>query len=440
MQRNAPATAIAPDAPAIRVPVATLADVDIRGELHTRARRPSNDAQESGALARLAAEMTTNPRNMLQTLVDVAAELCQAHTAGISLLDGDVFRWEAVTGVFAAARGGTMPRDASHCGVCIDRNETQLMHLADRCFPALYAEPRFVEALLIPFHHHGSPIGTVWIVSHTADRTFDAEDERVVKVLAQFASSAWQLWQSSAAAMEANARKSDFLALIGHELRNPLAAITTAAALIRARTPETGGSTRPVDVIDRQCQHMFRLVDDLLDVARIEKQKLQLEKTIVDLRTIIADAVEAKRHQIESHHQTLVTELGSDPILMEVDPLRMAQVIANLMENATKYTPDGGQITVRMAATAGDVHIAVQDTGKGLPAEELTNIFDPFRQLDESSHARHGGLGLGLPLVRSLTELHGGTVYATSAGVGHGSCFTIRLPRDARLDARRQSS
>jgi signal transduction histidine kinase len=175
-------------------------------------------------------------------------------------------------------------------------------------------------------------------------------------------------------------------------------------------------------------------------MSRIEKQKLQLEKTPVDLRTIIADAVEAKRHQIESHHQTLVTEFGSDPIRMEVDPLRVAQVIANLVENATKYTPDGGQITVRMATTAGDVHITVQDTGKGLPAEELTNIFDPFRQLDESSHARHGGLGLGLPLVRSLTELHGGTVYATSAGVGHGSCFTIRLPRVPRLDGRRPSS
>jgi hypothetical protein len=145
MHREAPATAIVPDAPAIRVPVATLADVDIRGELHTRARRPSNDAQESRALARLAAEMTTNPRNMLQTLVDVAADLCQAHTAGLSLLDGDVFRWEAVTGVFAAARGGTMPRDQSPCGVCIDQNETQLMHLADRCFRMASSVPALAQ-------------------------------------------------------------------------------------------------------------------------------------------------------------------------------------------------------------------------------------------------------------------------------------------------------
>jgi signal transduction histidine kinase len=244
------------------------------------------------------------------------------------------------------------------------------------------------------------------------------------------------LWHAYATAAQASERKSDFLALIGHELRNPLAAVTTAAALLRVRASDTDGSARPLDVIDRQCQQMFRLVDDLLDVARIEKQKLQLETTSVDLRTVIIDAVESKRDQIEHRQQRLVTELGHHPMVLNVDPVRMAQVISNLVENASKYTPDGGHITVTLATTGRDVHIAVRDTGHGLPANELTNIFIPFTQLNASSSASRSGLGLGLPLVRSLTELHGGTVQATSAGAGHGSCFTVSLPLHPALDSR----
>ena len=140
-------------------PTVSLDAVDIRPELERRPRRATSLADEHRAFAVLAAEMAANPRNMLQKLVEVAVDLCDAHTSGISLLEGDVFRWEAVAGVFAAARGGTMPRDQSPCGVCIDRNATQLMHLADRCFPALLATPRFVEALLIPFHVNGKPVG-----------------------------------------------------------------------------------------------------------------------------------------------------------------------------------------------------------------------------------------------------------------------------------------
>jgi len=146
---------------------------------------------------------------MLQRLVETARELCRADTAGISLLEGDVFRWEAVAGVFASYRDGTMPRAASPCGVCIDENVTQLMHLPDRHFPALRAEPRFVEALLIPFRVRGRPVGTVWIVSHTDERKFDREDERVVQTLAQFAAAGWQLWNALEAAEEANHHKDE---------------------------------------------------------------------------------------------------------------------------------------------------------------------------------------------------------------------------------------
>ncbi len=148
---------------------------------------------------------------MLQKLAEIAVDLCRADTAGISVIDGDVFRWVAVAGVFASAWGGTMPRNESPCGVCIDRDSTQLMHLADRRFPALLTEPRFVEALLIPFHRGGQPIGTVWIVSHSFEKRFDKEDERNVRVLAQFASAGWELWMRCEATAEINRRKDDMV-------------------------------------------------------------------------------------------------------------------------------------------------------------------------------------------------------------------------------------
>ena len=136
----------------------TFNEIDIRSELSARPQRTPDYAAEHRAIRVLTAEMTANPRNMLQKLVETAIDLCQADTAGISILEGDVFRWEALAGVFAAYRGSTMPRDASPCGVCVDQNATQLMHLPDRCFPALLTDPRFVEAMLIPFHDRGKPV------------------------------------------------------------------------------------------------------------------------------------------------------------------------------------------------------------------------------------------------------------------------------------------
>jgi signal transduction histidine kinase len=425
-------------------PAATFADVDIRGELRARPCRSPDYERENRALAVLVREMAANPRNMLQKLVEVAADLCDADTAGVSLLDGDVFRWEAVAGVMAESRGGTMPRWASPCGVCIDQNTAQLLRLPHRHFTTIPEDASCVEALLIPFHHQGSPIGTVWIVSHSETRKFDAEDERIVSVLAQFASSAWQLWTSYETAAEASERKSDFLALVGHELRNPLGAITSAAAMARQRQLEGEASTQQMDVIVRQCQHMVRLVDDLMDMARAENRKLELRKRLIDIRGVIRETVDAKRQQVEDRHHHLALDLDAGPLLVEADPVRVAQVVANLVDNAAKYTPDGGTVTVAAHRTAGEIEISVSDTGEGLPPEQLTNIFNPFIQLNRASGSHCGGLGLGLPLVQTLAELHGGTVRAYSAGVGQGSCFTVSLPAPARADGeavadRRQS-
>ena len=219
---------------------ANFEEIDIRAALCARPKRAPDYEEEHRAIEVLAAEMATNPRNMLQKLAKTAVELCRADTAGVSILEGDVFRWEALAGVFASYRGSTMPRNASPCGVCIDQNATQLMHLPDRCFPALATDPPVVEALLIPFHDHGKPIGTVWIVAHNFERKFDQEDERVVRTLAQFASAGWQLWQGSKRSAESVRHKDEFLAMLAHEFRNPLAAIISAHELARNIRGEDG--------------------------------------------------------------------------------------------------------------------------------------------------------------------------------------------------------
>jgi signal transduction histidine kinase len=406
----------------------SFAEVDIRAELHSRPRRAPNYEGEHAAFVALTAEMTVNPRNMLQRLVEIAVELCDADTAGISLLDGDVFRWEAVAGVFASARGGTMPRNESPCGVCIDRNATQLMHLADRCFPALLTEPRFVEALLLPFHDHGTPVGTVWIVSHTAERKFDKEDERVMHVLSQLASAAWQLWKTAENLAATSRRKDAFLATLSHELRNPFAAIMTAGSILQQDSPTSERAARAVQVIARQSQHVSRLLDDLLDIGRISAGKLQLDKQTIDLRTVLADTLETRRLQIERHRHRLTIESATEPLMVDADPIRLAQMLSNLVDNAAKYTPEHGHISVAAWAEKTEILVTVRDTGVGIPQERIEDIFDPFTQLHDTQDASAGGLGLGLALVRSLTELHGGTVGAVSDGPGQGSCFTVRLP------------
>jgi signal transduction histidine kinase len=283
-----------------------------------------------------------------------------------------------------------------------------------------------VEALLIPFHDHGKAVGTVWVVSHTHERKFDKEDEHIIGTLAQFASAGWQLWKSLEAAEEAGRRKDDFLATLGHELRNPVGAIATAASIVRRHVSEPAGS-RAVEIISRQCRHMSRLVDDLLDVARIGTGKLELQKQPVDLRTIIEQTIETSRAQIERRGHRVSIEFAPGPVILHADPVRLTQLLSNVVDNAAKYTPPNGDISIVVSSDDGEASIEVRDTGIGIPSGQLHSIFDRFTQLQHSGDSV-GGLGLGLTLVRSLTELHSGTVVATSGGPGQGSCFIIRLP------------
>jgi signal transduction histidine kinase/CheY-like chemotaxis protein len=402
--------------------------VDFRSELKARPSRPPNYAAEHRALALLAKEMADNPRNMLQKVVEMAVELCAADTAGISILEGDVFRWESLAGVLAPYLNNTLPRDASPCGVCIDQNATQLMYLPDRCFPALSVEPRAVEALLVPFQHHGKPVGTVWIVAHTNQRKFDREDERIVRTLSGFAAAGWQLWKAFRTEAESSKKKDEFLAMLGHELRNPLAAIVSANNVMQNVGIQEPKALRAMEVVARQSKHLGRMVDDLIDLTRISHGKLKLQRERIELRIVLNQVLDTTRAQMEACQHRLSVRVPPEPIILNADPVRLAQMVANLLDNAAKYTPAGGEISITAEPRDDQAFISVRDSGVGIRADQVDEIFDLFTQLDVSQTAKSRGLGMGLSLVRNLAELHGGSVDVVSSGAGQGSLFTIRLP------------
>ena len=242
-----------------------------------------------------------------------------------------------------------------------------------------------------------------------------------------------RLKQAEAAMREADRRKDEFLALLSHELRNPLAPILTAAELMQLHGDVA--TPREREVIIRQSRHLIRLVDDLLDVSRVARGKVTLAKKRVELATVVAKAVEATVPLLEERRHQLVLSVPAAGLAVDVDEVRLTQIVSNLLTNAGRYTPSGGRIEVVAFRDGGAVVLQVRDNGMGMDASLLPQVFDMFVQGPRESNRAQGGLGLGLSLVRTLTELHGGTVAADSEGAGRGSTFTVRLPASAPVAA-----
>ena len=228
----------------------------------------------------------------------------------------------------------------------------------------------------------------------------------------------------------ANQRKDAFLATLAHELRNPLAPIRNALNILRMSTP--GRSTASVQgIIERQVNQMVRLVDDLLEVSRITRGKIELRRQPVDLRAAIDVAVETSRPLIDAAGHRLSVSLSGDALIVDADPVRLAQVFANLLNNAARYTDPGGRIDIAVRREDGWAEVRVSDTGIGIPAAELPTIFEMFSQAHARDTRAQTGLGIGLTLARSLIEMHGGSIQAESEGPGRGSEFVVRLPLSA---------
>jgi PAS domain S-box-containing protein len=234
--------------------------------------------------------------------------------------------------------------------------------------------------------------------------------------------------QAEEALRETDRRKDEFLAMLAHELRNPLAPLRNAAQVLKLIGPADANQRLAREVIERQTQHLTRLVDDLLDVSRITRGKIRLQNEPLNLTTIINRAVETSRPLIDARRQSLTITLPSKPLFVEGDLTRLVQVVGNLLNNAAKYTEEGGHIQIEAAREDDEAAIRVRDNGIGLPADLIPHVFDLFTQADRSLDRSQGGLGIGLTLVRTLVEMHGGKVEAKSEGVGRGSEFIIRLP------------
>ncbi|HEY3968173.1 MAG TPA: response regulator [Planctomycetaceae bacterium] len=244
----------------------------------------------------------------------------------------------------------------------------------------------------------------------------------------------------AAALQEADRRKDEFLAVLAHELRNPLAPIRNAVEFLRAKVPPTPDLVWARDVIDRQAEQLSRLVDDLLDVSRVSRGKIELRRETVPLRSVVESAIEASRPLIDSRRHELIVDIPAEQVLLHADPTRLSQILMNLLNNAAKYMDGGGRIWLIAEQQAENVTIRVKDAGVGISAAMLPRIFEIFTQVDSTLERSEGGLGIGLTLVKRLVELHGGTVHAHSEGPGQGSEFIVRLPIAPQQDVASQAA
>jgi PAS domain S-box-containing protein len=321
-----------------------------------------------------------------------------------------------------AAMDGRAPED------CLGRSLRELVpDLADHLEPLYRRVLDTGEPILAQEVHGRTPADPDqahdWLVSYHP--VHDAEGE--VIAVSSVVLDITQRKRTEETLRDADRRKNEFLAMLAHELRNPLATIQYATML--SRFPSTDGDdTEWSEIIERQVQHLARLVDDLLDVSRISRGKIQLKREPVDAVELIRNAVKSMQSALDERQHRLDLQLPEIPLPLHADPTRIEQVILNLVNNACKYTPPGGDISVVAQAEGDDAVIRVTDTGIGIPKDLLGHVFDLFTQGEQSLDRAQGGLGIGLTLVRHITEMHGGSISAVSGGQGRGSTFTVRLP------------
>ena len=395
----------------------------------------SNSLEEASALATIAA-----------SIVPDIADLCR-----IDLLNGegvlerklthhrDPERTKAISNW--VARSVASPEAPGTFPWAIATGRTFVAHFDDAAIAAI-TDPGvagFIRvtglraACVMPLVARGRTIGAMAVIQAESGRRFEADDVVLVGEIARRAALALDNVRLFAESREALARaqsagrvKDEFLAMLGHELRNPLAPIVTSLELMARR--EAGAETPERRVIERQVKHLSRLVDDLLDVSRIAAGKVELHRETVDLRDVVERALELARPALASRFAPPVTSVPGQPVWVDGDAVRLAQVVCNLLTNAAKFSSPAGHIGIELRHDRGEVRLTVDDDGEGIPRGLLEHIFGRFVQGNQSLQRATGGLGLGLAIVRNIVELHQGTVTAESEGPGTGSRFVVTLP------------
>ncbi len=282
--------------------------------------------------------------------------------------------------------------------------------------------------ICVPLIVSGSPLGLLTFATAESGRTYTDADLALASDLARRAGVAVENNRLYQALREADRRKDEFLATLAHELRNPLAPIRNSLQILKLPRVDAQTAKRYRDMMERQVHHLVRLVDDLLDVSRVMRGKIELRKERIELATVVARAVETVQPLVESQNHELNVHIPTESLPLDADPVRLAQVVGNLLTNAAKYTEPGGRIWLTAAREGGEAVLRVRDNGIGIAPDVLPRIFELFVQVDHAATQSQGGLGIGLTLVKNLCEMHNGSVEARSAGLGKGSEFIVRLP------------
>jgi PAS domain S-box-containing protein len=345
---------------------------------------------------------------------------------------GDALRLASCVGIpdEVAARISRLEFGQAICGtVALERRSIVATHIQQSGDPkAQLARSLGIRAYACnPLQTSKELFGTLSFASRTRDE-FDPGTLEFLATISAYVAVALERLRLVRELRDADRRKDEFLATLAHELRNPLAPIRNAVALLSRSDGDVEAVEQARSVIERQADQMVRLIDDLLDISRISQGKVPLRKERVELAAVVQSAIEAVRPLLEVHGHELTVTLPPGPVWLDADPTRLAQVISNLLNNAAKYTEKGGHIWLIAEQRGGEVVVAIRDTGIGIAAEHLPHIFDMFSQVAPALERSQGGLGIGLALVRGLVELHGGSVDARSGGVGKGCEFIVRLP------------
>jgi signal transduction histidine kinase/CheY-like chemotaxis protein len=437
---------------------ASLESILCTKELRSRPSRPPDYEKENRALVALAGSMVDSKSNILQTFAEMILEVTQCDSSGLSLLTKDRkrFYWPAIAGEWKPHTGGGTPRYFGPCGDVLDRNCTLLFRHFERRYPYLLAVmPAAKECLLVPFYFAGEAVGTIWAIMHTGRRKFDAEDERIMKAMGQFASLAYQTVESIEArqqqenleelvrqrttelvearnrALAASGAKSVFLATVSHELRSPLNTILLLSHPDWTESHDLAECTGDLHVIRSSAEHLLHLIDDVLDSARIEAGQVTVENALLDLHELVHEVSDLLRMRAEQKSLDFsVEESAGLPRFIFGDAAKLRHALINLLDNAIKYSDDG-RVALRVDSHGVDssgrlmVTFEIADTGVGIALQDQARIFEPFTRLTNVAASR--GTGLGLSITRQYVDMMGGRIRLESV-LGRGSHFFVDLP------------
>lgn len=404
---------------------APLESVIVTDRLASRAVRAGDSAAERAAILELVDELGSPSQHVLQRATDLAVRLTGAGSAGVAVFEREGskgrFRWYAVSGALRHLLWEVSPGDASPSALTMARGEPMLFRFPERHFRYLAeVRPQLVEVLHLPFRAGDETIGSIWIAMHDEARGFDAADLEVLETVARVAGAGYALHRRMETLRDANRRKDEFLGVLSHEIRNPLAAMNNALRFLNQEDDGTPEQQRARALLARQLGHVTRLSEDLLDVARLGEGTLELRREPADLLHAVRMAREAAQPALIEYGRGVDMDLPDGALIAEGDPARLTQIVTNLITNAARRTRAGALTHLVAHRDGGEARIVVWG--------EADDVASAWTEHDAAAHGSGNGRGVGIELARSLTELHGGKAAVVDVGGFRANGFEVRFP------------